>query len=311
MKTNVRTYFIKVIVLILICSYLMDKITFVLLNSISDKVYSGQSIGKLNQFLEIKDDLDFIVVGSSRANHHVDVEKIAYNSFNMGLDGTKMAYASTLIKTLPNNKQVILMHISPETAFSKSYSGEDIESLKSKYNRNTSIKNEIDHLEKNNPLQRFYWSLGYTGSILGMIKNRFSPNYDHINYKGYDPLTVSKEQKKTLQTILNRNILKPCEQNLVLNPVYEYYLKDLKGFCEKNQKRLILFTAPIYGDSCKSDNQNLAELLQTSSIEYYDYTDFFKNNNSIDFWRDRTHLSDSGAQLLTTELKEKLALKFE
>ena len=311
MKTNVRNYFSKTIVLILVCSYLMDKIAFVLLNSISDKVYSGQSIGKLNQFLEIKDNLDFIVVGSSRANHHVDVEKIATNSFNMGIDGTKMAYASTLIKTLPNNKQVILMHISPETAFSISYSGEDVESLKSKYNRNTSIKKEIDYLEKNNPLQQFYWSLGYTGSILGMIKNRFSPNYDHTTYKGYDPLAVSNEQKKTLQTILNRNITKPCEKDLVLNPVYAYYLKDLEVFCKENQKTLVLFTAPVYSDSCKADNKKLAQTLKGYMFKYYDYTDFFKNNNSIDFWRDRTHLSDSGAKLLTTELKEKLALKFE
>lgn len=311
MKTTVSSYFIKIILLILVCSYLMDKIAFVLLNSISDKVYSGQSIGKLNQFLEIKDNLDFIVMGSSRANHHVDAEKIATSSFNMGVDGAKMAYASTLIKTLPNKEQVILMHISPETAFTKTYSGEDVEFLKSKYNRNTNIKNEIDFLEKNNPLQRFYWSLGYTGSVLGILKNRISPNYNHKFYKGYDPLTVSVEQKKTLKTILNRNITKPCQQDLVLNPVYEYYLKDLEIFCKKNQKKLILFTAPIYDDSCKTDNEKLAQSLKGYMFKYYDYTDFFKNNNSIDFWRDRTHLSDSGAQLLTKELKEKFALKFE
>jgi hypothetical protein len=289
----------------------MDKIAFVLLNSISDKVYSGQSIGKLNQFLEIKDNLDFIVVGSSRANHHVNVEKITSNSFNMGLDGTKIAYSTTLIKTLPNKKQVILMHISPEIAFSKSYSGGDIESLKSKYNRNTIIKNEIDYLEKNNHLQQFYWSLGYTSSVLGIFKNRISPNYNNKSYKGYDPLTVSKEQKKTLQTILNRNITKPCQQNLVLNPVYEYYLRNLEAFCNENQKKLILFTAPVYDDTCKADNEKLAQILKGSMFKYYDFTDFFKNNNSIDFWRDKTHLSETGAQLLTTELKEKLDLKFE
>tara|TARA_R110000765_G_scaffold168384_3_gene273398 strand:+ start:12959 stop:13894 length:936 start_codon:yes stop_codon:yes gene_type:complete len=311
MTTNIRNYFLKVIVFILVCSYLMDKMAFVLLNSISDKVYSGQSIGKLNQFLEIKDDLDFIVVGSSRANHHVDVEKIAQKSFNMGSDGTKMAYASTLIKTLPNKEQVILMHISPQTAFSKTYSGEDVESLKSKYNRNVSIENEINYLKKNNPFQQFYWSLGYTGSILGMIKNRFFPNYDHTTYKGYDPLTVSEGQKKTLETILNRNITKPCQEDLVLNPVYAHYLKDLKIFCKKNKKKLILFTAPIYDDTCKSDNQKLAAILQKSRIQYYDYADFFRNNNSIDYWKDQTHLSETGAQLLTTELKEKLNLELK
>ena len=203
------------------------------------------------------------------------------------------------------------MHISPKTAFSISYGGEDVESLKSKYNRNTSIKNEIDFLEKNNPLQRFYWSLGYTGSVLGMIKNRFYPNYDYTTYKGYDPLSVSNTQKKTLQTLLKRNISKPCQEDLVLNPVYAHYLKDLEVFCKENQKTLILFTAPVYDDSCKADNEKLAQILKGTMFKYYDFTDFLKNNNSIDFWRDKTHLSETGAQLLTTELKEKLDLKFE
>lgn len=287
----------------------MDKIAFVLLNSISDEVYSGQSIGKLNQFLEIKDELDFIVVGSSRANHHVDVSKIHDNSFNIGLDGTKMAYASTLIKTLSNKEQVILMHISPETAFSESYNGDDVQSLKSKYNRNKAIKNEIDFLKKNNPLQNFYWSLGYTGSILGMIKNIYFPNYDYTKYKGYDPLVVNSNQKEILEKILKRNTTKPCKNKLTLNPIYAHYLTELEIFSKQNNKRIVLFTAPIYNDVCKSDNQKLQKFLQKSTFEYIDYTDFFKHNNTIDLWKDRTHLSDKGAQLLTFQLKKKINIK--
>ena len=311
MEKKTRTYLVKILGLIILCSYLLDKMVFVFLNSISDQVYSGQNIGKLNQFLEIKDNLDFIVVGSSRANHHVDVEKFAMNSFNMGVDGTKIAYASTLIKTLLNKKQTVLMHIATERAFSKTYSGEDILSLKSKYHRNNTIKNEIDYLEKNNPLQHFYWSLGYTGSTLGIIKNWFSPNYDYTSYNGFDPLSISDGQKKTLQKILKSDNIETCQDELVLNPVYEYYLKNLQVFCKKNRKKLILFTAPTYSDSCKNDNEKLAQILNSLNYEYFDFTDFFNNNNSIDYWKDKTHLSDVGAQLLTNELNSKLNLESE
>ena len=156
MKKQVLKYFLKIVVLVLVCSYTLDKIVFVVITAINDNVYTGQSGGKLNHFFKVKDNLDIIVVGSSRANHHVDVTKFSKNAFNIGMDGTKMAYASTLIKTLPKNReQTIFMHISTITAFSKEYVGKDIRSLKSKYNQHEAIQNEIDALKQNNSLQRF------------------------------------------------------------------------------------------------------------------------------------------------------------
>nr|MBP9193636.1 hypothetical protein [Saprospiraceae bacterium] len=85
-------YVLKVLGLVLVMSYVVDKIIFFAFNQISDKVYTGQIIGKLNHFLKLKDSLDWIVLGSSRANHNVDPSRLAPNSFNMGIDGRQISY---------------------------------------------------------------------------------------------------------------------------------------------------------------------------------------------------------------------------
>ena len=50
MKNNL-IYFFKIFFAILIVSVLLDKIAYYALNAISDKVYTGQGVGKLNHFL--------------------------------------------------------------------------------------------------------------------------------------------------------------------------------------------------------------------------------------------------------------------
>ena len=52
METKTLKQLLKLIALILVLSYTIDKVAFFSLNAISDNVMSGQAIGKLNQFLK-------------------------------------------------------------------------------------------------------------------------------------------------------------------------------------------------------------------------------------------------------------------
>jgi hypothetical protein len=273
-------------------------------NNISDKVFTGQAIGKLNHYLEIKDSLDFIVFGSSRANHNINPIEIAENSFNMGVDGSKLSYSATLIKLLPKQKkQTILLQIDPENAFSKNYLGNDIKSLSSKYNRNNSIKEDIDKLGQQNFLQNYYWSLSYNNSILAILKNFISPNYNYKTYFGYDPIYPTKNQraifKHKLENVKNNN----CENSFELNEIYDKHINELILFCKNNNKTLIVFTAPVFNDYCKDDNIYLSEIMKNKGLQYYDLTDFFKTNNSLNYWKDEGHLSNLGAELFTDSIK--------
>ncbi|TYB78354.1 DNA topoisomerase VI subunit B family protein [Bizionia myxarmorum] len=308
MNPPILKHIIKSFLLILLISFVSDKLVFFLFNKISDQVYTGQSIGKVNHYLEIKDSLDFIVFGSSRANHNINPIKISENSFNMGMDGRKLAYSATLIKLLPDKKkQTVLLHIDPEYAFDTDYIGDDITALSPKYNRNTTIKNEIDKLGQNNILQRFYWSIGYNNAVLGIVKNYLQPNYDYKTYSGYDPIYVSDNQREIFENILNKGEKsKDCESQYTLNTIYNSYLDEIKIFCKTRNKTLILFTSPRLIDGCKDDNLKLKQILKDKNLEYYDFTDFLKENKNLDNWKDRGHLSDKGAELFTEEIKKLL-----
>ena len=307
MNANHIKHFLITLLLVLGISFVLDKVVFYSLNSISDKVYSGQAIGKLNHYLEIKDSLDFVIYGSSRANHNVNPEKITPSSYNMGVDGKNIAYCATLIKLLPEKKeQTVLLHLDPEKVFGKDYDGKDISALTSKYNRNAVIQSEMDKLGHNNPIQKFYWSLSYNGLVLGILKNYLKPNYDHTKYYGFDPIKVSSGQMEIFLNKLKKKTTTACEENLSVHPLYLSYIEEVKQFCEENNKKLILFSAPVYEDVCANDNQQLEKLAKTQKIPYLDLTNAFSTNNSIEYWKDETHLSDKGAALFTAQIKKAL-----
>ncbi|MGO4921013.1 hypothetical protein [Maribacter spongiicola] len=261
----------------------------------------------MNQFLKEKDELDLIVFGSSRANHHIDNAQLSDKSFNIGMDGAKIASAATLLMTLPENKeQTVLLHLSPGYAYDTLYNGDDIKALSKLYNQNKIIKREFDQLNKITFLKKFFWTINFNGSTLGLLKNYFFPKNDVTNYKGFDPIKVTEQQKEIFKKISNQKIDITCPNDYQLNSIYEKYINDIDTFCRKNNKRLIIFTAPIYKDDCKKDDNALSLFLNKKKITYWNYTDLFQNNRALENWRDNTHLSDKGAKIFTDSIKVKL-----
>jgi len=299
------TYILKVLVLFLVISFIADKIVFITLNKISDNVYTGQTVGKLNHYLKIKDRLDFIVYGSSRANRNVNPLEISKNSFNMGVDGTRLAYATILIKLLDNKQQTVLLHIDPNKAFLSKYDAKDIDALLIKYNRIDTITKEIEALNRNNIAQQFYWSLAYNGSMLGILKNYFKPKYDYKEYSGFDPIHVSKEQKELFKKQRERNLINnECEKPFEINTIYNSLLDQLIVFCNNNNKKLILFSSPKLVDSCPEDNIIFTEILKKKGLVFHDFTNFFDTDFKEEYWKDNSHLSDVGAKVFTKAVKQ-------
>jgi len=307
MSKSSLSYLIQIFLFVIILTYIVDKVIYLSINQISKQVYTGQTVGKLNHYLKQKDDLNFIVFGSSRANHHIDPVKIETKSFNMGMDGTKIVYSNTLIKLLPKNKkQTVLLHISPKNSVSTNYKGEDVINLSTLFHQQDIVKNEIKKYNQNKLIQDIFWCQIYNNSALGIIKNYFIPNYNYKSYFGFDPIFVSEEQHKIFNLVLDKWEPQNCNQTFKLNQVYMSSLKELKKFCEENNKTLILYTSPIYRDDCKEDDLKLSEFLEKEGFNYWNYSDYFKNDNSLVNWKDNTHLSNIGAEIFTQEIKNRL-----
>ncbi|CAM4229479.1 SGNH/GDSL hydrolase family protein [Zobellia roscoffensis] len=298
------TYTSALLVLFMIVSYVVDKVVYHMIDQMGEEVYTGQSVGKFNQYLSIKDSLDLIVFGSSRANHHINPSLITEKSYNMGIDGQKIAFSATLLKLLPKNEQIVLFHIDPENVVDDNYQADDLSSLKVMYNKNSIVRKEINRYKKLNSIQRFYWCISYNGILFGVMKNYFKPNYDYTEYNGYDPLSSKALQPSIL---LNKSKLGDnCEENrdYRLNPIYKSYLADLKKFSKANGKKIIFFTSPRLFDNCKKDNVFLLNEMRRMNFVYHDFSDIFCSTTDLSYWNDATHLSKKGGDRFTRYVKK-------
>lgn len=307
-QVKVLKHVFGVVFAIIVLSLIIDKLVFTLFNSISDQVFTGQSVGKLNHYLSTKDKADVLIYGNSRVGHHVNPDKIPADCFNMGVNGSKIAYSSTLVNLLETNKeQTILFHVDTDNAFSTSYNGDDILALSVKYNRNEIIRQHMDELDKGNPFQAVYSSLSYNAIILGILKNYFKPKYDYHNYNGFDPILVTENQRKIFMNKLDkRNEIPPCATDFKWNEIYYNALVELQEFCEENNKILVLFTSPKFTDSCNEDNLQLTKSLNDMGFDYYDFTNLFQDDYNLDYWKDNIHLSGKGAEIFSEKLHERL-----
>lgn len=305
MKKSFQLFLALIIVFVV-----SDRLIYYGLNTIDKSVFSGQVTGKANQFLQIKDSVDLLVFGSSRANHHVNNLFIDSSSFNMGVDATKIAYSAALISTLNKPNQYILVHIDQMRLFNNEYRGKDVLSLINLVNREENIKKLIHELfPEEIYLSKISNCYVYNGKALSVLKNYFFPKYDYQSYFGYDPLYPSIEQKKIFNELFQKRnessySLKTANTDLV-NPVLDHLITIIQEKCKTNNSRLIFFTSPTLNKTNPSVRVKVKEYFLSKNIDYFDYSDFIDDSN-LENWKDFSHLSSQGANLLSKELQLKL-----
>lgn len=277
------------------------------IETIEKKVYTGQSVGKVNQFMSVKDSVDLIVFGSSRASHHVDVKTLNKNSYNMGVDGTRIGYCATLVSSLKKKEQVVMVHIDPITLFGNNYEGEDVLGLLHLSSRNKDIKNVIEDIYPSEIfLSKIFKCYKYNGKLFGILKNFFKPNYEYRNYYGFDPLFPTNEQKEIFRKIISKTELSTYMNNSVSNNpsiTTDDFISKIKQKCNENKSKLIFFTSPTMKRNSDELISKTRAYFISKEIDYYDYSDFSKVEE-YDNWRDLTHLSDEGAKIFSNELSK-------
>jgi hypothetical protein len=293
--------------LILLGFFITDRLAFAGLRYLDKNVFTGQTSGKVNQFLKIKDTVNTLVFGSSRANHHVDVEELDSSAFNMGVDATKIAYAAALIETLTKQGQHIFVHIDQLSLVDPddTYEGKDCLKLINIADRQRGVKLVIKELYPEELLiTNISKSYMYNGKSLGFLKNFFMPSYNYKNYKGYDPLVPTPNQQEVFLSLWKSEGRDSIGYGNVkaVNPVVEQLIEKIKLKCAANNAKLTFFTSPTLNQINPVLITTTREFFKEKGIQYLDYTYLFEEFN-LDYWKDLTHLSAKGAKKFTKKLK--------
>jgi len=303
---------IFIILNIFILFIIVDRSCTFVLDKISEHVYAGQGVGKVNHFLKIKNEKELIIFGSSRANHHIDNIKLDSSSFNAGIDGKKIGFIAGLISCL-SNKTNIIVHIDPEEMSNPNYVGEDCKSLNSLYKRNADVRKFIDfNFPSESWILRVVNSYGYNGKVWSIFKNSIRPKYDYTKYTGFDPLVPTQSQKNIFNNMMEKRLdhgqsMKSDSIYYVINQYSNSYIDQILSKAKEYQINITFITSPIIGKQNKKLAEFIQEYFASKQVKYLNYSGLY-NDLSIykDYWKDLSHLSKFGAEDFTEKLRSDL-----
>lgn len=287
---------------------LTDRITYFLIQKMDNQVFSGLTVGKINHFMRVKDNVNLLVFGSSRGNHHVNTMLLDSSSFNVSIDGKKTAYFWTLTGCLEKKGQTILVHIDPKNMYDPQYKGREVLTLSNLFHRNTEIKTKIKQLF---PAEAFmyqiFYSAVYRNKFIGILKNYIRPKYDIHSYSGFDPLYPSPQQAaafKKLMAYEDRDESYPVFSDTV-NSLVDKAISGIESICKKNNDRLVFFTSPTLRYKNYRLREKTEQWFKMKRITYWDFSESIGADN-LQLWKDEVHLSSKGAVIFTRQLKEML-----
>lgn len=288
---------------------IFDRIVGIILHHKEITINTGQGVGKVNTFLEYKDCVEVVLLGSSRAAHHINPEMVSTTLFNMGMDGTRIAYAAALANMLNDNVRILIIHIDPEEAYNPDYSGDDAIRLlyKSEYNKELS-----GFFKKYYPtdwvLTKISKSNAFNGLAFPILKNLVFGGESYSERRGFEPLFPSKLQTEMFANMLRKDSI--LTENKIddsvtnqMNENFVLFTAELARIAKKNNSKLIFFTSPTLNQGGNLKAKKLYDFLRSMDISYFDDRHFFKDFN-VEYWKDQTHLSAKGADAYTMHFEE-------
>lgn len=307
----------KKIILYLCCFiaavFLIDRsFGFLFERFIFSKTYSGESGGNLNYLFQKKRDIQFLILGSSRAKNMINPAFINVwkgKGYNAGVNGVGgVLYMNSIVELALKNDikpDAIIVQIDVRS-FSISESD----------TRRAEITRLYPFIDQSYILQQYSRQLGYkervklnlrmyryNGKVYNILTNRFRNNTGDNN--GFNALTgmMTAETKNEKIDELGRfDSLKIDAMNNIIRQ------------CRKHNIKLFVVFPPRYEDNF-SEAKHLNALL--SRFDYYGHCHFIDMIDIGKFpalqdrsnWKDEAHLNITGANKFTTYLNDSLASK--
>lgn len=308
---------IKYIIILIFVILIGDRILSFAIEKIYEGTYTGQTGGKINDFLRNQQNTSILAVGNSRCAHHIIPNQLNKTAYNLSHNGMNLVFHTGLVDQLINNESkhfdTLLLHIELNEAFeSDSHNPNDIQHLKYFYNQNDWIKKKINDLSRFESIKYLFSSYRWNGKLLSVISNRLKTKLSGTPINGYDPKPVHERDSINVEHSHKKNLAgKQDSLRIRINNNFLSYINHIKTLCQTQKTTLICFTSPVYQPNQERKQQsNILELyLQKQNITFLNYYFEYDTNTEIQNiwnWNDNSHLNEKGAVILTKKIKKDL-----
>lgn len=308
-KILIKIFIILVAILVIDRSF-----TYFFKKKIFEKTISGEGGGSINYIIEKKNNIDFLVMGSSRAKYQINPALLTNvyngNGYNAGINGVGgIIYNSMLLHILINKgvtpKAIILQ---TDIFFFREVKNEslsfEISALYPFIGEVPALKSFVDHNAgfAENTLLLLH-SYRFNGNMLSILFN-YLKHRSVADNNGFESLqgTIVPNQFD----IINR-----------VNKKYEYStiklnaLAEIIETCKKNNIMLYVVFAPYFKttDVLQEENKVLTKILREhGNNKLLDFSDIYKipSLQSSSLWKDENHLNSTGAGLFSKMLNDSL-----
>ena len=246
----------------------------------------------------------WLVLGSSRALHHYNVQAIQLNTnlnngLNAGMDGQGLLTAKLFLRAQQEKNENLKLVILDLAAgiLADIHSDEKLAYIYPEIHQNSSLKEDLfSHLKVER--WKFYSSIfPYNSKVVELFIPKQKQGYQEFrNQLGTGALPVQTNMRRISQD-LNLNSL---EVQARIQSNIEIF-KEIIDWCARHQITLINVISPIYRKSSST-----AEVLNRFKTEatILDYSDL--GNDNPDWFNDDLHLNEKGASAFSNQLSKEL-----
>ena len=283
--------------------------------TIFSKTLSGESGGSVNYLIQKKKNIDFIILGSSRAKHHINPALLtnvyAGNGYNAGINGKGgLMYNSMLLELLVAKRiipKLVILQFDPYPYLLAKDENTDREVsqlypfIDEAATLKASIKKNTGFTEK---AKLFLHCYRFNGKLLNILFNYTKRNTTAAN-NGFEGLSGKLDSSSF--AITNNLIAKYDYSPVKLNS-----LVDIIKTCRTNNTRLVMIFPPYYRNSALYEQQNhmISTLIQKhAAVKILDFSalERYPSLQPAAMWKDEGHLNNEGAAVFSRMINDSLA----
>lgn len=297
---------------------LIDRLLGAQLERVYDAGMDGQNGGDLNRYLKHARP-DILILGSSRAHHHVIPDSLSRTAYNLSHNGMSVAFQAGLVAVLNERHalpaRTLLLHLDPDDALLDQANG-DIRFLRRYYG---SVPYVTDQMNELHPFERVaFWSDTYrfNGMLPGLLRTwLLSPAAVNDGARGYVQRADQVEDAERTLFTARKDSLNALSFRSRWNEahVHERIVRPVQyidSVCRTKGIELVLFTAPHYRTTAEREaySDRVRALVGTPPRWLTLDGPSLNALHDVTYWRDNIHMRHRGATVFSGALARALEL---